>query len=210
MIIAIAHNKGGVGKTTLSLNIAAILKPDIIIDQDTHQSLVILNQLRDGTPLPVVTCNSRNKLIELLKKSNDNRHILIDCGGFDSDVNRLAVAAADMVIVPANDDTTELIGLRHFNQVLAEISAEMDDKIIAHVLFNRVHPNRKRFDDVEVFLDNAEHMTRLDTIIARRKQYPDAVAQGLGVTEYKATKHSAAAREIEQLVKEIKLKVALG
>ena len=209
MIIAIAHNKGGVGKTTLSLNIAAILKPDVIVDQDTHQSLVILNQLRDGEPLPVITSDSRNHLIEMLKQSDEGKTVLIDCGGFDSDVNRLAVAAADLVIVPANDDTTELIGLRHFNQVLEELSKEMDSHITGHVLFNRVHPNRRKFEDVEDFLSNADHMTRLDTIIPRRKQYPSALAYGLGVTEHKATKYSDAAREMNRLIDEIKHRVLL-
>lgn len=206
MIITIAHNKGGVGKTTLALNLASLLKPDVIVDQDTHQSLVILNRLRDEA-LPVVTCSSRTDLMAILRQSDQGKTILIDCGGFDSNVNRLAVAAADLVIVPANDDTTELIGLRHFNQVLAELSKEMGSHITGHVLFNRVHPNRRKFEDVEAFLANAEHMKRLDTIIPRRKHYPDALANGAGVTEYKATKYSDAAREMVRLVDEIKARI---
>ncbi|EPR5147742.1 ParA family protein [Vibrio alginolyticus] len=210
MIIAIAHNKGGVGKTTVTLNLAAILKPDVIVDQDTHQSLVIINKLRGDGQLPIHTCDSRASLIELLKQSDDGKTVLIDCGGFDSDVNRLAVAAADLVIVPANDDTTELIGLRRFDEVLAEISKEMDSHITAHVLFNRVHPNRRKFNDVEDFLKNASHMSRLDTIIPTRKQYPLAVANGLGVVEHKATKYSDAAREMKRLAEEIQNKASLN
>lgn len=203
MIVTIAHNKGGVGKSTLTLNLGTLLNPDIIIDQDTHQSLIILNELREKNPLPVQACKTRDKMIEVLKQSDEGRTILIDCGGFDSDLNRLAVAAADMVIVPANDDTTELIGLRHFNQILADLSQELGQHIMGHVLFNRVHPSRKKFDDIERFLENAEHMIRLDSVIPRRKQFPDALTHGLGVIEHKATKYSDAAREIKRLAIEI-------
>ncbi|PSW53051.1 ParA family protein [Photobacterium leiognathi] len=202
MIISVAHQKGGVGKTTLTLSLQAVLNPDIIIDQDLHQSLIILNQLRDE-PLPVHRCESRDQLIKLLKQSDQGKTILIDCGGFDSDINRLAVAASDLVIVPANDDVTELIGLRHFNQVLTELSAEMGQHITAHVLFNRVHPNRKKFDDVDAFLSHSDHMRRLNSIIPTRKDFKTATAMGLGVSECKQTKYSDACREIKQLGDEI-------
>lgn len=205
MIIAVAHNKGGVGKSTIALNIASVLKPDIVIDQDTHQSIVVLNQLRESNPFNVVTSSSRNELIGHLKQSDQGKTILIDCGGFDSDLNRLALAAADLVIIPANDDTTELIGLRRFENVLAQVSKEMEKHIVGHVLFNRVHPNRKRFDKVEEFLENSKHMTRLETIIPRYQQIPDAIAYGQGVTELKATKYSTASRKIKTLVDEIQV-----
>ncbi|MCG6268280.1 ParA family protein [Vibrio furnissii] len=204
MIIAVGHNKGGVGKSTIALNIAAVIRPDIVIDQDTHQSIVVLNQLRESDPFNVVTIDNRNTLIDYLKQSDQGKTILVDCGGFDSDLNRMAIAAADLVIIPANDDTTELIGLRNFETVLAQISQEMDTHITGHVLFNRVHPNRRRFDAVEDFLSNAQHMTRLETIIPRYQQIPDAIAYGLGVTEMKATKYSTASRKIQNLVTEVK------
>lgn len=202
MIIAIAHNKGGVGKTTLALNLAATLKPDIIIDQDTHQNLVILNGLREQT-MNIVICDDQHSLIKQLKKSELGQTILIDCGGFDSDINRVAIASADIIIVPANDDINELIGLRRFDQVLGELSEEINMHISAYVLFNRIHPQRKRFEEAEKFLSHAKHLTRLESVISRRKEYPLTAAKGYGVTECKATKYSDAARETQRLSDEI-------
>lgn len=203
MIIAVAHNKGGVGKTTIALNLAATLRPDIIIDQDTHQNLVILNGLREQK-MNVVLCDSQGLLIEQLKQSGSGKTIVIDCGGFDSDINRVAIASADLIIVPANDDINELIGLRRFDQLLAELSEEMNTHIVARVLFNRTHPNRKHFDEAERFLGHAKHLTRLNTVISRRKEYPLAAAKGYGVTELASTKYSDAARETTKLNDEIK------
>lgn len=125
MIIVVAHNKGGVGKTSIALNLAASLKPSLIIDQDLHQGLAIINQLR-YKQLPVVTCETKSELIDALKKSDSNNDVLVDCGGFDSDLNRIAIAAADLVIVPANGDITEKIGLRRFDEMLIQLSEEME------------------------------------------------------------------------------------
>lgn len=204
-IIAVAHQKGGVGKTTVIVNVAAEVNPDVLIDLDAHRSLVIINSLRgEGNLMPVVTCESKGDLIKHLKKSGEGKTVLIDCGGFDSELNRLAIAAADLVIVPANDDTTELIGLRHFNTVLGDVSREMNAHITGRVLFNRVHPSRTKFDSIESFLDNAKHLQRLDSVIPRLQAYPDAIGHGLGVTECKKTKYGTAASKMKKLVEEIK------
>lgn len=204
MIIVLAHNKGGVGKTTTALNLTEILKPDIVIDQDAHSNLVTLNGFREpSAQFNVLSGLSKGELIEQLKQSEQGKLILVDCGGFDSELNRIAVALSDLVIVPANDDITEVIGLKSFDKTLKEISAEMGVNINGRVLFTRVHPRRKKFDDVESFLNNSEHLSRLSTTLAARKDYPLAAIDGMGVFAHPKTKYSDAAREVKALTIEV-------
>ncbi len=43
-----------------------------------------------------------NPLLDAVGQAHDKNHlVLIDCGGFDSDINRKAIAASDLVIMPA-------------------------------------------------------------------------------------------------------------
>ena len=55
MIVAVAHNKGGVGKTTTVVQLAGELKPEIIIDLDAHQGIAIINGRRPGVDQAVVS-----------------------------------------------------------------------------------------------------------------------------------------------------------
>ena len=155
MIIVLAHNKGGVGKTTTALNLTEILEPDIVIDQDAHSNLVTLNSFRaDNEQLNVLSGLSKNELIAQLQQSEQGKLILVDCGGFDSELNRIAVALSDLVIVPANDDITEVIGLKSFDETLKQISSDMGEPVNGRVLFTRVHQSSKKFEEVENFLNN--------------------------------------------------------
>lgn len=210
MIIAVAHSKGGVGKTNIAINLAEEMRPDIIIDLDAHSSILELNQFRTEK-LNVQTVEDKTQLIDILKQSEQGKSILIDCGGFDSGLNRIAIAGADIVIVPAQDTTTEVIGLRRFNKILKELSNKTGQKIIGRVLLNKVHPNRKHFKDVEEFISTTTYLERLCGKISLRNDFEIAINDGRGVTAHKQTKYGGGAREIKAIVAELKnLRDTLG
>lgn len=209
MIISIAHSKGGVGKTTTAMNIAAVLKPALIIDQDLHQGLSVLNRQR-SEPFSLLAGHSGEQLVATLREASERGDlIIIDCGGFDSDINRKAIAASDLVIVPANDSPTEVVGLQTFDNTLSEIAAQFNIEINARVLLTRVHHARKSFADIEQFVGSSKTMRMLSAKLPNRSDYNSALYQGLGVTEHGPTKYGAAARDINNLVDEIKSSVAL-
>lgn len=206
MIIVLAHQKGGVGKTTTALNLVEIMKPDIIIDQDAHDGISFLNEYRElGNKLNVIHGLDKASMIKTLRQSEQGKTIVVDCGGFDSDVNRVAIALADVVLVPSNDDIKEVKGLNRFNDMLVEISNDLGEQQVGHVFLTRTHPSRKHFEDFEGFVNEMSHLKMLSTRIPTSKFHNIAHFEGVGVTAHQKTKYSDAARDIKALAKEVTL-----
>ncbi|EOX6879336.1 ParA family protein [Enterobacter roggenkampii] len=208
-IYAISISKGGVGKTTSGVHIIDEINPDVVFDLDLHNSLSVINRLRpDDKKWPIVTVSDKAELLAHLKKVDDEgKTAVIDCGGFDADINRVAIAVADVIIVPANDDVTEQIGLATFDTVLAEISKQTGRDIQAHVLMCKTQPNQKHFPDMDDTMKKVQHMTLLNGRLSYRKGrygFTDSLRKGMGVTQIKHGRSSQAGREVIELVKELR------
>ncbi|WP_174889680.1 ParA family protein [Candidatus Williamhamiltonella defendens] len=147
--LAIAHNKGGTGKTTTAVQLTDALGIQRIADIDIHKGLSVINNLRpNNKKWEIIDTSSKEKLAESINDVNKDNLLLIDCGGFDSEMTRVAITLADLVITPANDDITEQLGLDSFNRTLNDISNITNNQIIAHVLMTRTHPSRKNFEAI--------------------------------------------------------------
>ena len=105
MIIAILNQKGGVGKTTLSVHMASTLalagNKVLLIDADVQRSALDWAASREKNPIFTVVGipkNNIHKEIQLLKSNYD--FIVIDGPPRVYDVARSAIAASDVILIP--------------------------------------------------------------------------------------------------------------
>lgn len=204
--LAIAHNKGGTGKTTTAVQLADALGIQRIADIDIHKGLSVINNLRpNNKKWEIIDTSSKEKLAESISDVNRDNPLLIDCGGFDSEMTRVAIALADLVITPANDDITEQLGLASFNRTLNDISNITNNQIVAHVLMTRTHPSRKNFEAITNAIMKLEHLTMMSSHLSNRTIYATMMAEyGMGVTSSIKTSYSNAGKEVSELANEVK------
>ena len=205
-IITIAHQKGGVGKSTIALNLAVELNKKYnlkVIDLDYQKSITIFNETRKEKklkPLNIIHIENQKELIDVLKNSNEL--ILIDSGGFDSDLNRIAIIGADLVITPVSNNLIEIYGLEAFKKILQELK-EVEPEIKSYVLLNNIDPKAtKSVEELKKYIkNNNEYFDLLDTILRRRADFARSFEVGKSVTEI--DKKSKASKELKQLLKDI-------
>ena len=204
MIITIAHSKGGVGKSLLAWHLAIGLKVPIV-DLDFQRTLVYTNNLREANgykKLKLIQPESPKDFIELMESWPDDKNIIIDVGGFDSNLNRAAIYISDIIITPAVDRVTEMAGLYKFHQIIDELSKKMKTDIKADILLNDVSPSAKDFSVMAELVENLDHFRLMNSIVAHRADFYKTMEEGKGVAELEGK--SKAKKELKQLIKEIK------
>ncbi len=195
--IVFSHPKGGVGKSLLAFNMYVKFKIDgynpLLIDLDGQKSLSFINSLRQDSIKDSLDISpdikSEEQLYEIMKKSaTDKRITIIDTGGFDSAFNRVAIAYSDLILTPFSDSPIELMRLDGFNDILEDISKKNSDKLIAHLVLNRLHIATKKLDDAIEFVENYPHFTLLKSVVKDRSKIKNTIANGLSVFDKEAKK----------------------
>jgi len=215
MIITIAHTKGGVGKSLISFHLAVAMNA-AVIDLDFQRTIIINNEMRANNgkrPIAVLQTKTMQDLIKLRNHNIKNagtdqeKIFIIDVGGFDSDVNRVAIAIADLIIVPANDKTNDIIGLHQFKQIIEEIEESTNLELQPMLLINNVSPMTKDFISLETFVENNKNFKLMKSILRTRADYYKALETGTGITELKDSK---AKKEFKKFIKEVKKEAKNG
>ena len=211
MIVLFSHQKGGVGKSTIAINFAYQIqkkyKDIAILDLDSQHSAILFNQLRMSEKLLTIKCVTQND-INLGKflshyKADKSNLLIIDSGGYDSDINRTALIKADIIITPVGISQIEIFGLQKFAKILKDASEALDTKIKTNVLLNNVDSRSKsKLNDLKEYIrTKPNYFNLLNTTLYSRADYKNSYGDGLTVKEY--NKKGQAQEEIKEFTKEI-------
>jgi chromosome partitioning protein len=202
VVITVAQQKGGTGKTTIAANIAAAFATERrvgLLDIDPQKSLCRWHSLRRArlqqtAALAFSDISGWRLPAELERLKRDHDLVVIDSPPqLDTDA-RVAVRAADLVLVPIQPSMPDIWAAEGTLRLAA------DERRPAHLMFNRTPPTSKLRDAITADL-GARNLPLLRSALGNRAGFAHAFAAGLGVTE--AAPRSTAAAELRALLAEI-------
>lgn len=190
-IITVGAIKGGVGKTTLALNIAiarALAGRDVwLIDADRQDTASTALAIRGeaGREPAIATAHypdGSQLRTQLRHQRGKFEDIIIDAGGRDSTALRAALVLSDLVLVPFQPRSLDVWAVADIAALIEEARA-LNPELQALAVLNLADPAGTDNDDAAAAVADYPALQYLDTPIRRRKSVANAAGNGLSVLE---------------------------
>lgn len=222
-VIAFVNQKGGVGKSTLATNAAAIMSENyrvVLLDTDEQGSSELWCNARDEdysenykvrgfSKHYKKTVNASAVTIDLEDIASSCDIVVVDTPGRNEFVSLGVISAANLVIIPLTPGNYSLWSSDATIQLIQKVAAIKSNDFAARFLLNR-RDRRKVSGEMEEVLKEYD-IPLMNTTIGNRNIYENS-SGGLSVLEIGARSASdrEGQREMRELVGEIEVLLGIS
>jgi len=204
MIIVVANSKGGVGKSTLAVHLAAWLHEQgftvTLADCDAQQSSS--GWVREPVPgVKTVGLNTADEILEELPRlGKEVEYVVADGPGSNTEISRALLFRADMAIVPCKASMLEIKALSQATKALKHAQEIRKGQPQALIVLSMVGKNYRLTQDMK---DAAAtlNLPMAKTQLTLRQIYADAPGQG-AVVWHLGARGREATREVRSFFRE--------
>jgi chromosome partitioning protein len=208
VIVTVGNTKGGVGKTTLAVQLAlarALSGRDVlIVDGDRQGSAQMAVAIRaEAGRMPGLACVQYHDgpvlRAQVQRQANKYDDVVIDAGGRDSTALRAALYLSDLLIIPFLPRSVDVWALADIAGLVEEANG-VREGLRAYAVLNAADPGTSS-DNTEAAAALADfpQLTLLNAVVRRRKAFANALGLGLSVEEL-APRDAKACDELAALV----------
>jgi chromosome partitioning protein len=209
-IIAVTNQKGGSGKTTLSMQLAGTLarrgRKVMVVDADPQGTATRWAATADDDkpfPASVVGLSAASAKVhrEVKKFVDDYDYIIIDCPpAADSPVPQSALLVADLALVPIIPSPLDMWAAVGIREVIANVG-DINEDLAARLVINQCQPNTTLAKEaLEVLPEFGIDLCK--TYMHQRQVYRQSAVFGQTVHDF-GSKAAAAVEEMEALTDEV-------
>ena len=206
MILSILNQKGGTGKTTISVNLAVMYAQNrggvLLVDADSQGSAKAWAGIRPDhlEKVDIVGIATPNIRREIERLQRGYGVIIIDGGGRVTATARACVLVSDFILIPTMVSMPDVLATKQFfDEVIIE--AAKIRPVAGAIVCTMVKQGT-------VFNTSGQEQIKqmgypvLDAVLCHRIVYQEAFSEGKGVVEYEPG--GKAAEEIQRLYQETK------
>jgi chromosome partitioning protein len=213
-IVGIIQVKGGVGRSTIATNLAAVFSerdPTALMDcdlpQGTSASWYALRKAEvPPANLTLATAHDYRELVAKAKELSDNhRYIIIDAPPRIAEMTRAIIIMSRLCLVPLGASAPEIWST---SDLLGTIKAahQFRSSIDVRILWNRFRAQTREAHELSEAARKELGLRELKTRLGYRVAYSEALARGLAVYEWlDRTAHAEIidlAAEVKRILKE--------